>query len=72
MLNLFSAFATTMKNISSLILFPLFVIISSCATQKFIETDLYFGLSKDDGTIISDSAWNVFVENNVPFLLGTL
>jgi hypothetical protein len=43
----------------------LLIILSSCASQKFVETDLYFGMSKNDGTIISDSAWSAFVETNV-------
>jgi hypothetical protein len=51
-----------MKNI----VFPfLLAILSSCASQKFVETDLYFGMSKNDGTIISDSAWSAFVKNNI-------
>jgi hypothetical protein len=51
-----------MRNIAFLFLFA---ILSSCASQRFVETNLYFGMSKNDGTIISDSAWNVFVEANI-------
>ena len=54
-----------MRNIFLVILFFTVLILDGCTTQKFVETDLYFGLSKDNGTIISDSAWNAFVENNV-------
>ncbi|MEO8710855.1 MAG: DUF3574 domain-containing protein [Parafilimonas sp.] len=34
-----------------------------CTTQKFMQTELYFGLKQQDGKIIPDSAWNAFVEN---------
>jgi hypothetical protein len=34
-----------------------------CTTQKFMQTELYFGLKQPDGKIIPDSAWNAFVEN---------
>ena len=51
-----------MKNIA---FFFLLAILSSCASQKFVETELYFGMSKNDGTIIPDAAWNIFVETNV-------
>jgi len=51
--------------IKNIVFLFLLTILSSCASQKFVETDLYFGMSKNDGTIISDSAWNVFVEANI-------
>lgn len=52
------------------IFFKLFVcvmiIVSSCTTQqKLVQTDLYFGLSQSDGNIITDSAWNTFVQEYV-------
>lgn len=37
------------------------IICTSCAAHKFIETDLYFGLSKPGGKIIDDTTWNHFV-----------
>jgi hypothetical protein len=54
-----------MRGIFLFRLMPALFLFCSCASQKFTETDLYFGLSKDDGTIISDSAWNAFVQINV-------
>ena len=54
-----------MRSSSLVILFFALFIFSGCSTPKFVETNLYFGLSKDDGTIIQDTAWNTFVENNI-------
>jgi uncharacterized protein DUF3574 len=54
-----------MRNIFLVLLFFSVLMLGGCATQKFVETNLYFGLSKDNGTLISDSAWNVFAENNI-------
>ena len=54
-----------MRSFSLLILFFALFIFSGCSTSKFVETNLYFGLSKNDGTIITDTVWNTFVENNI-------
>jgi hypothetical protein len=56
---------TYYAKLSLLILFFAFFIFSGCSTSKFVETNLYFGLSKNDGTKIPDTAWNTFVKNNI-------
>lgn len=39
---------------------------SSCSVQnRYVETELYFGLSLNNGNTITDSAWNIFVEDHV-------
>jgi Protein of unknown function (DUF3574) len=38
---------------------------SGCSSQKFVQTELYFGLSQNNGNIISDSAWNTFVQDYI-------
>jgi hypothetical protein len=39
--------------------------ISACSVKPdLVQTELYFGLSKADGSIISDSVVNVFIEKN--------
>jgi hypothetical protein len=38
---------------------------NSCSSQKFVQTELYFGLSQNDGKIIPDSSWNTFVKEYV-------
>jgi hypothetical protein len=43
-----------------------------CSIQnRIVQTELYFGLSLNNGNIISDSAWNVFVQKEVsPVFVG--
>lgn len=41
------------------------VIFCSCSTTRRTETDLYFGQSKPDGTMISQSQWNNFKEDKL-------
>ena len=39
---------------------------TGCSLEKdFVQTDLYFGLSQNNGAIIPDSSWNNFVQNEV-------
>jgi hypothetical protein len=47
-------------------------IFNSCSLQnRIVQTELYFGLSLNNGNIISDSAWNVFVQKEVsPVFVG--
>lgn len=40
----------------------IFLSFSSCASRRMIETDLYFGLSRPDGSPISEKEWNDFKE----------
>ena len=40
-------------------------IIYSCATHREIETDLYFGQSKPDGSMVSEQEWNQFKEEHI-------
>jgi hypothetical protein len=42
-----------------------FLFMVACTTKpKLVQTDLYFGLSQSDGTIISDSVANIFIDKN--------
>lgn len=42
------------------------IAISSCRDQtKKVETTLYFGLSKPDGTLIADSSWRRFEREEI-------
>ncbi len=40
-------------------------IVCSCAASRMVETDLYFGQSKPDGTMITEKEWNSFKETQV-------
>jgi len=41
-------------------------IIMGCSpNKKYVQTELYFGLSQPGGEIIHDTAWNRFVQNAV-------
>lgn len=42
----------------------LLIFLSSCAT-RMIETDLYFGLTRPDGSIITEAEWKSFKENQI-------
>lgn len=33
--------------------------------EKIVQTELYFGLSQNNGNIIADSSWNNFVQQEV-------
>ena len=48
-----------------LILAMVFFVSSYLAPARNIQTQLYFGLSLPNGMIISDSAWNVFVRDDI-------
>ena len=37
----------------------------SCVTGRMMETDLYFGQSKPDGSMISENEWNNFKETHI-------
>jgi len=56
-----------MKIITRPFIFLSFIVFScSCSLQKkFVQTELYFGLSQNNGNIIPDSAWNIFVQRDV-------
>jgi hypothetical protein len=43
----------------------MFVCNSCSMEKKFVQTELYFGLSQGNGNIISDAAWNIFVKEHV-------
>lgn len=48
----------------SIILLAL-VFLSSCATNRMIETDLYFGLSKPNGESVTEKEWIDFKQNHL-------
>lgn len=57
-----------MKRITGPFIFFSFIIIltNSCSFEKrSVQTELYFGLSQNNGSIITDSAWNIFVQREV-------
>jgi len=41
------------------------VALSSCAANKMVESDLYFGLSKPDGGKVTEQEWNNFKDSQV-------
>jgi hypothetical protein len=42
------------------------LIAGGCSVQQeYVQTELYIGLSQNNGVIIPDSAWNSFVANDV-------
>jgi hypothetical protein len=48
--------------------FKLFIIcflLCSCSSSRMIETDLYFGLTRPDGSMITESEWNNFRNNQI-------
>lgn len=45
--------------------FFIFLLLSSCAANRIIETDLYFGMSKPDGGMISRKEWDQFKEAHI-------
>jgi hypothetical protein len=40
-------------------------IISSCASTRMVETNLYFGQSKPDGSMITEKEWISFKEERI-------
>jgi len=55
------------KKTDALVLVLAIVFLMDCYTLpgKLVQTELYFGLSQANGNIISDSAWNRFVQDEV-------
>jgi hypothetical protein len=41
------------------------LILSSCASNRMMETNLYFGQSKPDGGMVTEKEWNNFKETQV-------
>jgi hypothetical protein len=41
------------------------IFLFSCSGQRMVETTLYFGGSKPDGSLVTDKEWNAFVEKFV-------
>lgn len=56
-----------MKRITRpLLIVPFLFFAAGCSMQKkMVQTELYFGLSQSNGSIIADSAWNIFVQQDV-------
>jgi hypothetical protein len=44
-------------------------ILCSCAAPRMIETDLYFGQSRPDGSMITEMEWKNFKENQIDRIL---
>ena len=47
-----------------IILFTLSILVS-CTSPRMMETNLYFGLLKPAGGMVSEAKWNGFKENNI-------
>lgn len=61
-----------MKKALLSLLLPAALAVGGCAVQKgVVQTDLYFGLSQEDGKVVSDSAWNGFVQRHVSRLFSS-
>jgi hypothetical protein len=43
----------------------LFVLLVSCSSQRMIETNLYFGLSKPTGGMVTEKEWTDFRDNYI-------
>ena len=41
------------------------LILCSCSTTQMIETDLYFGQTRPDGSRITETEWKYFKENRI-------
>src|ERR1700712_1272181 len=41
------------------------LLLSGCAAKLRVETDLYFGMAKPDGGMISNKEWNTFKSNHI-------
>jgi hypothetical protein len=46
-------------------LFIICFLLCSCSSSRMIETDLYFGLTRPDGSMITESEWNNFRNNQI-------
>ena len=46
-------------------LFIIAVLFCSCASTRTVQTSLYFGQSKLDGSIVTNNEWNQFVETHI-------
>jgi hypothetical protein len=38
----------------------------SCSSSRMMETDLYFGQTRPDGTMITAQEWNAFAKTDIP------
>ncbi|MBS1525186.1 MAG: DUF3574 domain-containing protein [Bacteroidetes bacterium] len=47
------------------LIFAFCLILSSCAANRMVETDLYFGLSKPGGGIVTGQEWDNFKNDEV-------
>jgi uncharacterized protein DUF3574 len=48
------------------LLLPVFcLVLVSCSANRMVETDLYFGLSKPGGGIVTEQEWNSFRDDQV-------
>ncbi len=47
------------------ILSVLMLLVLSCSSQRMTETNLYFGLSKPGGGMVTETEWNQFKENYI-------
>ncbi|HMV10787.1 MAG TPA: DUF3574 domain-containing protein [Cyclobacteriaceae bacterium] len=43
----------------------LITLLSSCSGNRMIQTDLYFGQSRPDGTLITDAEWQSFKTHQI-------
>ena len=41
------------------------LLLASCASQRMVETNLYFGQSKPGGGMVTEQEWNSFKENRI-------
>lgn len=46
-------------------IFFICIILCSCSGTRMIETDLYFGQTKPDGSMITETEWNNFRNNQI-------
>ena len=46
-------------------LFLISFLFCSCANTRMVQTSLYFGQSKLDGSVVTNTEWNYFVENHI-------
>lgn len=42
-----------------------FIVFFSCSSSRMIETNLYFGQSRPDGSMITESEWNNFKQGYI-------
>lgn len=41
------------------------ILFCSCASTRTVQTSLYFGQSKLDGSVVTNTEWNQFVEKHI-------